>query len=115
MQSSLPTRALTLISEYSKPVTRPDWRKGGSTARQWEEEWRHEPEVTFGMRLICQTQLYDKIVSSIAKYNNIDAFEYYYMPTMWIEVTKRRNMTKNDINYMASSLICKSLKIDDIY
>ena len=24
---NLPTRALALVCEYSKPVTRPDWRK----------------------------------------------------------------------------------------
>ena len=115
MQSSLPTRALMLISEYSQPLTRADWRKGGSTSRQWAEEWRMSPEVLFGVRLICESQLYDKIVSSIAKYNNIDPFQCDYMPTMRVDVTKRRNMTKNDIEYMASSLICKSLKIEDIY
>jgi hypothetical protein len=27
MSHSLPNRALTLISEYSKPITRPNWRK----------------------------------------------------------------------------------------
>jgi hypothetical protein len=32
---SLPCRALTLIREYSKPLTRPDWRKSKSVISQF--------------------------------------------------------------------------------
>ena len=31
----LPSRAIKLISEYSKPVTRPDWRKSKPLATQY--------------------------------------------------------------------------------
>ena len=35
-QRSLPIRAINLISEYSKPLTRPDWRKSNQIISQYK-------------------------------------------------------------------------------
>jgi hypothetical protein len=37
MNPKLPTKALKLISEYSKPCTRPDWKKGAPHSKILEQ------------------------------------------------------------------------------
>ena len=106
MQTHLPNRAIALISEYSKPISRSDWRTG-SRVHQIASD------TPFGATLLFETMLYDKIVQYIMQYNNFDAFQCDYMPSLWIDVIKPQNCTLKKAHYLADQLVIKALKLED--
>ena len=79
----LPSRAIKLISEYSKPITRPDWRKSKPLVTQFNiyifsisrnSEWS---KLKFGVFcLIINTDWYYIFV--FIKQNGLDKYYYYY-------------------------------------
>ena len=106
MQTYLPTRAIQLISEYSKPLTRSDWRTGSRVHKT-------ACDTPFGATLLFETMLYDKIVQCIMQYRNFDTFQCDYMPSMWIDVQKPANCTLKQAHKLADQLVIKALKLED--
>ena len=68
---SLPYRALTLIREYSKPLTRPDWRKSKPIISSYQL-YLHVKYIVYSLYLTPNKKLHNIIL------NNITNTEWYY-------------------------------------
>ena len=69
MACALPSRALHLIREYSKPITRPDWRNSVPII------------TTYGMYKLLKKMQMSRIkmkLKYVALFKNIETTEWYY-------------------------------------
>ena len=112
----LPQRALLLISQYSKPYTRPDWRKGSYLKR----EWTHiRNESQFLNHIVFNSQIYDLIHDEVELwFENFcqgEIFESYYLPTTHINIQEIATYMANlyeeydNIDEITECIICNSI------
>jgi hypothetical protein len=99
---ALSLRALSLISQFSKPLTRPDWRKGSYLKRAWGT---YEGRNTFQTELIFESPTYDKIYEEVEQYVGNTLFVSNYLPTTYIDLYKHGRKTSEIVD----AIIFKSI------
>lgn len=98
----LSIRALLLISQYSKPITRSDWRKGSYIKRAWAV---YDEQNMLHSELIFESPTYDKIYEEVEHYNGNTLFVSEYLPTTYIDLYKNGRKTSDIVD----AIIFKSI------